>query len=55
MSNLANLSLEEMKGYVDALDAEFQAAVVQGNILEVTVAKKDAVVSVEWPTENGVP
>ncbi len=45
MTSVADLSLEQMKAYVDRLDAQFQAAVDDGTILEVTVARRDEVVS----------
>ncbi|KJA19254.1 hypothetical protein HYPSUDRAFT_204660 [Hypholoma sublateritium FD-334 SS-4] len=45
MSNIANFTRDEMIAYVDALDAEFQAAVDNGTILQVTLDKKDAVMA----------
>ncbi|KJA24331.1 hypothetical protein HYPSUDRAFT_200559 [Hypholoma sublateritium FD-334 SS-4] len=45
MSNIANFARDKMITYVDMLDAEFQAAVDNGTILQVTLDKKDAVMA----------
>ena len=45
MSRVNTYSLPELAVYVDCLDAEIQAAVIEGNIVQVTFAKKREIVS----------